>query len=162
VAHIFSLNRSQGGVPKLPVREAMVTAGGMEGDWQEDRKHHGGPTRALCLYSLEQILALQAQGHPIFPGSVGENVTIVGLDWSALGPGVRLRLGEVEVEVTSYATPCSTIEDSFADHRFKRIAEKVNPGTSRLYARVLRAGTLRVGDAVEVVLLAEPTTQAPA
>jgi MOSC domain-containing protein YiiM len=151
VAHIFSLNRSQGGVPKLPVREAAITVEGLEGDWQEDRKYHGGPMRALCLYSLEQILALQAEGHPIFPGSTGENVTIAGLDWASLTPGTRLLLGEVEIELTSYASPCATIQGSFKDRRYSRISQKAHPGTSRLYARVLREGTVRVGDSVEVV-----------
>ena len=38
---------------------------------------HGGPERALCLFSLERILELQAEGHPIFPGAAGENITIL-------------------------------------------------------------------------------------
>jgi MOSC domain-containing protein YiiM len=151
MAHIFSLNRSQGGVPKLPLREAAITVEGLEGDWQEDRKYHGGPMRALCLYSLEQILALQSEGHPIFPGSIGENVTIAGLDWDTLNPGARLRLGEVEIELTDYAAPCRTIQGSFKDRRYSRISQKVRPGTSRLYARVLREGTVRVGDEVMVL-----------
>lgn len=151
MAHIFSLNRSQGGVPKLPVREAVVTVDGLEGDWQEDRKHHGGPMRALCLYSLEHILTLQGEGHPIFPGAAGENVTIAGLDWASLTPGTRLRLGEVEVEVTEYTMPCASIQRSFKDRRYTRISQKVHPGTSRLYTQVLREGIVHVGDHVEVI-----------
>ena len=50
----------------------------------------GGPLAALCLYSLEVIQALQAEGHSIFPGSVGENITLSHLDWSRVTPGVRL------------------------------------------------------------------------
>lgn len=80
-AHIFQLNMSAGGVPKTAVRRATVTELGLSGDKQLDLKHHGGPMRALCLYSLERILALQADGHPIFPGSIGENITVAGLDW---------------------------------------------------------------------------------
>jgi MOSC domain-containing protein YiiM len=151
MAHIFSLNRSNGGVPKLAVHSAKVTVDGMEGDWQEDRKHHGGPTRALCLFSLEQILTLQAEGHPIFPGSTGENVTISGLEWVTLKIGTKLRLGEAEIELTSFASPCDTIKESFSDERSVRISNKVNPGWSRLYARVLKEGNLKVGDQVEVL-----------
>ncbi len=151
MAHIFSLNRSDGGVPKLPVQEAMVTGTGMEGDHQRNRRHHGGPERALCLFSLEHIVTLQQEGHPIFPGSVGENVTLVGLEWETLAPGSRLRLGEVLVEVSSYTTPCETISASFDDERFKRISQKANPGWSRLYVRVLEPGRLRVGDQVTVL-----------
>lgn len=151
MAHIFSLNRSSGGVPKLPVHEARATVNGMEGDSQDDKKYHGGPQRALSLYALEHILDLQGEGHPIFPGSTGENVTIVGLDWEELEPGVRLQLGEVEVEITDYAVPCDKIANSFSNKRFVRIGEHVRPGWSRMYVRVVREGLLRVGMSVEVI-----------
>lgn len=148
---IFQLNVSGGGVPKLAVREAALTAEGLEGDRQRDRRFHGGPERALCLYALERVLELQAEGHPIFPGSTGENVTVVGLDWSRLTPGARLSLGEEAlVEVTSYTSPCKNIAASFTGGDFKRISQKLHPGHSRLYARVLRPGRISVGDQVGV------------
>ncbi len=78
---IFQLNISAGGVPKLAVREGQVNELGMVGDEHRFPDIHGGPERALCLFSLERILELQAEGHPIFPGAVGENITITGLDW---------------------------------------------------------------------------------
>jgi len=151
-AHVFQLNTSRGGVPKLPVTEALVTPAGMEGDRQANRRFHGGPKRALCLYSLEEIRRLQGEGHPIAPGTTGENVTVAGLPWDRVRPGVRLALGEeVVVEVTSYTTPCKNIAGSFADGGFKRISQKLHPGESRVYCRVLRAGRLRTGDAVLVL-----------
>ena len=54
-AHVVQLSRSRGGVPKLAVDEAIVTATGLEGDRQRDRRFHGGPERALCLYSDDLI-----------------------------------------------------------------------------------------------------------
>jgi MOSC domain-containing protein YiiM len=149
---IFQLNRSGGGVPKLAVREAWLTPAGLEGDRQRDLRFHGGPERALCLYSLERILELQREGHAIFPGSVGENVTVVSLDWARLEPGSRLALGdEAVVEVTRYTTPCKTIADSFARQDFTRISHKQHPGYSRVYARVLRTGRLAVGQTVRLI-----------
>lgn len=149
---IFQLNRSGGGVPKLGVREAFLDANGLEGDKQRDLRFHGGPERALCLFSLELILELQAEGHPVFPGSVGENVTVVGLEWPRVGPGARLSLGdEALVEITSYTSPCKTIAASFDGGDFKRISQKVRPGDSRLYARVLRPGRLSVGGSVKLL-----------
>jgi len=56
----------------------------------------------------------------------------------------------VHIELTAYAVPCTTIRYAFVDEIFTRISQKVNPGWSRLYARVLRAGLLRVGDVVTV------------
>jgi MOSC domain-containing protein YiiM len=150
--YIFQLNYSDGGVPKRPVREAQLTPTGLTCDRQEHLKIHGGPDRALCLYALEHITRLQDEGHPIFPGSVGENVTVVGLDWSALQIGSRLALGdEVIVEISSYAGPCWTIAGSFIAGEFKRISQKKHPGESRLYARVLQVGRLEVGQTVRVL-----------
>ncbi len=150
--HIFQLNCSDGGVPKLAVREAVLTETGLIGDRQANVKNHGGPERALCLYALENILELQAEGHPIFPGSSGENVTLAGLDWSKLEPGARLALGEeVLIEISSYASPCYKIEASFAEHEFSRISQKIHPGESRLYARVLQTGRLEVGQPVRLL-----------
>src|SRR5919107_4461162 len=98
LAHIAWLNVSDGGVPKLPVARARVTSAGVEGDRQRKLTIHGGPDRALCLWSLELIEALRAEGHPVVPGSAGENVTISGVDWGRVVPGARLRLGSVLVE----------------------------------------------------------------
>jgi MOSC domain-containing protein YiiM len=69
-----------------------------------------------------------------------------------LTPGARLALGdEVLIEISSYTTPCRVIAESFISGQFKRILQKVNPGDSRLYARVLRTGTIAVGQSVRVV-----------
>ena len=148
---VVSLNRSLGGVPKHPVAEARVTRSGLEGDRQRNRRLHGGPDRALCLYSAELIAALRAEGHPIEPGSVGENVTIAGLDWRLLVPGARLAIGDTEVELTSYTMPCKTIRHAFRDGRSNRISQLAHPGESRVYARVLREAVVRIGDPVEVL-----------
>lgn len=141
----------KGGVPKYRVPGAMLTFNGVTGDKQRDRRFHGGPQRAVCLYSVEQIEALQAEGHSIAPGTTGENLTLSGLDWPALKIGDRLRIGDaVELEITSYTTPCRNIRESFIDGEFTRIAQKLHPGWSRLYAKVLCEGEVREGDEVEL------------
>jgi MOSC domain-containing protein YiiM len=149
---IFQLNSSPGGVPKLAVREALVTELGLIGDDHNFPDIHGGPERALCLFSLERILDLQAEGHPIFPGAVGENVTVSGLDWEKLELGVRLALGdEVLIEITKYTSPCNSMTESFSDGNYARLSQKANPGYSRVYARVLQTGRLVVGQPVRVL-----------
>jgi MOSC domain-containing protein YiiM len=143
------VNVSDGGVPKSPVREVQVTVDGVRGDRQRNREHHGGRDRAVCLYSLDRIEALRAEGHPITVGSTGENVTLAGVAWERVVPGAALALGPaVLLEITGYAAPCRTIRHSFVDGRSTRISQKVAPGWSRVYARVLREGRVAVGDAV--------------
>lgn len=152
-ARVFQINASGGGVPKLAVQRAEITAGGITTDRQANLKHHGGPDRALCLYSLERILDLQAEGHPIYPGAAGENLTISGLDWSTVQPGEKLRVGnDVLVEIVSFTAPCGTINSYFAGGDPGRISQDVHPGWSRLYARVVSPGSISVGDQVEVVV----------
>lgn len=149
---IASINLSGGGVPKRRVSDARVARLGLLGDAQNDTKNHGGPERAVCVYSLEKIRSLQSEGHPIEIGTAGENVTVEGLDWELVVPGTRLKLGdEVLLEVASFTGPCKTIRESFIDGKFVRISHKVHPGWSRVYARVLSEGEIRSGDPVEVV-----------
>ena len=148
---LASINISSGGVPKGRVTGAKVSRFGLLKDAQNDTKHHGGPERAVCVYSLERIRALQAEGHPIDVGTVGENVTVEGVDWDLVVPGARLRLGQaVLLEVASFTTPCKTIRESFIGGEFVRISQKLHPGWSRVYARVLSEGEIRAGDSVEV------------
>ncbi len=149
--HVHQISVSDGGVPKRPVFEAKVTRYGVEGDRQRNLKFHGGPDRAVCLFSLELIERLQDEGHSIDAGLSGENLTLAGLDWEAVEPGVRLMIGpELELEVTSYTSPCAQNSGWFSDGDFSRISQKKNPGWSRVYAKVLREGVARPGDAVEL------------
>jgi MOSC domain-containing protein YiiM len=148
---VFQLNISPGGVPKLPVRQAHLSTLGLAGDDHREKNAHGGPERALCVYSLELLQALQAEGHPVFAGALGENLTISGLDWKKMVPGVKLQVGkQVVVEITRYTTPCSNLTDSFILGKFERILQSKNPGWSRLYTRVLQEGEIRVGDPVTI------------
>ena len=149
---LASINRSGGGVPKRRVDDARVSRLGLLGDAQEDKKNHGGPERAVCVYSLERIHALQQEGHPINVGTAGENVTLEGIDWDLVVPGARIKLGdEVVLEVASFTSPCKTIKESFIEGEFIRISQKLHPGWSRVYARVLAEGEIHFGDHVEVI-----------
>ena len=149
---IVQLSASNGGVPKLPLAEATVDAHGITVDRQADRRAHGGPRRALCLFALERIEELAAEGHAIAPGATGENVTTAGIDWNRVNPGARLRLGEtVLIEVTGYTEPCWKNAQWFTEGDFNVIDQQERPGFSRVYARVLEGGQLRPGDTVELI-----------
>ena len=149
---VVQLSVSPGGVPKTPVPLARVTTAGLEGDGHRDMDNHGGPERAVCLFALEQIRALQAEGHPVVPGALGENVTIEGIEWSRVVPGSRLQLGDaVTLEITRYTSPCINIRPAFAHGEYSRVSEKRHPGWSRVYARVVVPGTVRSSDVVRLL-----------
>ena len=137
--------REGGGVPKLPLSKGRLRAKGIEGDKARS------PGRAVIIYSLERIEGLREEGHPVTaPGSLGENITIEGLDWGSLAVGLHLRLGEVLLELTGPTAPCHIIEDQFSDRDSSRIEEACFPGWSRWCAAVLEGGIVRPGDVVSV------------
>jgi MOSC domain-containing protein YiiM len=151
---VYSVNvRGEGGVPKLPVRSAKLVIDGVEGDFNKFRtaKRGGSPARAVCIYSLERIEALQEEGHPISLGTTGENLTIEGLDWSALEIGMRMKIGKSTIELTEPCAPCNVIADSFKDRKSVRIDHDVERGWSRWLASVIDEGIVAVGDFVGII-----------
>lgn len=143
--HVVQLNRSSGGVPKVAVPAVDVSWRGVAGDVQRARQHHGRPWQALCIWSLEVIEALNAQGHHLVPGATGENVTVAGLPWAEVRAGVRLALGSVLCEVSSYTEPCSKNARWFAGGDFRVMHASRGP-VSRVYATVLEPGRIETGD----------------
>jgi MOSC domain-containing protein YiiM len=157
VGRVVQVSTSPGGVPKTATRAAQVTTLGLEGDGHRDGVHHGGPERAVCLFALEVIEALRAEGHPVAPGSLGENLTVQGIAWHAVVPGAVLTIGDrVRLQITRYTSPCGNITGSFQDGDYARVSQKRHPGWSRVYAQVLAPGRIQAGDPVR--LEAGPTS----
>ena len=152
MARLYQINISKGGVPKHRVEDATVDYLGILGDYHNDREHHGGPDKALCMFSLEVIEQLRSEGHNIAPGHLGENLTISGLNWEQIIPGTKLLIGDtLLVEVTGYTNPCYKIGAFFKDGKFSRVSQKTHPGNSRVYARVIVPGRIKQGDQVTIV-----------
>ena len=150
---------SGGGVPKRPVREAVVTAEGLAGDSWRHPQFHGGPKRALLLITAEGIDEVTAQGFPLFYGALGENITARGLDRRALRLGQRLQIGEIVIELRQLRIPCSTldvygagIQAALYDKR-TQVGDVSSPrwGLSGFYASVATEGTVRTGDPIAIV-----------
>lgn len=153
-ARVAQVSVSPGGVPKLPIEGTWVGRLGLEGDAHtEPEPTHGGPDQAVCLYTLESIGRVAADGHRAFPGAFGENLTLEGIELMSLASGDRLAIGGggLVLEVTKHAAPCQTIAHWFTERRIARISPKVHPEDCRWYARVLVEGPVRAGDEVVVV-----------
>jgi MOSC domain-containing protein YiiM len=148
---VVSVNVNDGGVPKLPVPEQWVGRMGLADDrHSEPEPMHGGVDQAVCLYSMEAIRRVVADGHTAFPGAFGENLTLEGIELDSIGPGDRLAIGEdgLVIEITWHASPCKTQAGWFKDGRFARISQKTHPEDARWYARVISEGPVRPGDGV--------------
>ncbi len=147
---VTQINTSEGGVPKRPVAGGTITAAGLAGDRQADRKHHGRPFQALCLWSSEVIAELAADGHPIEPGFAGENLTLSGVRWADLRPGTTLRIGTAEAELFYPAVPCAKQAGWFTDGDFSRLHHENHPEWTRWYGWVRKPGEVRPGSEVVV------------
>ena len=141
------------GIPKTPVEEVVVTVQGIVGDFNRWRheKSNDSPDSALLLLPLEIIRDLQSDW-PIEPGHLGENVTTEGIAYDDFAPGRKFRVGNVEVQITKEATPCSLL------YPLPYVGEENGPRFLKTLvdrrgwrACVLREGKIRSGDPVEAL-----------
>jgi MOSC domain-containing protein YiiM len=149
VGTVVQVSISKGGVPKRSVDRCRLDFLGLEGDRHNPRAGHGGRERALCLLAVEIIEKLQQEGHEVYPGAIGENLTVRGIDWSRVAPGDQLRIGDALIEITRFTAPCKNIAGAFKDRDFTRVLHEKNPGEARVYAKVLEPGEIATGMRVE-------------
>jgi MOSC domain-containing protein YiiM len=133
-------------IKKEPVH-GQVWAGreGLSGDHQYDRKSHGGPERALLMYSADHYPRWRAEWNrkDVGPGGFGENLTVSGLDEDSACLGDVYRIGEVRVEVSSPRTPCRNLSRRHGLPDLVRTV--VENHRSGWYLRVLQEGWLEAG-----------------
>jgi MOSC domain-containing protein YiiM len=156
---IVQINISPGGIPKRPIAEAEVTTEGICGDSWAHPQFHGGPKQAVLLITSEGIDELIAQGFPLFPGALGENLTTMGLDRRLMRLGQRYLAGDVLLELTKIRVPCATldvygpaIKQAIYDTQVKA-GDISSPlwGLSGFYARVLHGGPVHPRDIIRLV-----------
>jgi MOSC domain-containing protein YiiM len=115
-----------------------------------DEENHGGLDQALYLYASDDYAfwAGELGGVPE-PGTFGENVTLSSFGPEPVRIGDRFRIGPVLVEATAPRIPCSVFATRMGEPNWvKRFAAARRPG---LYVRVLEAGEIAAGDAVQRV-----------
>jgi MOSC domain-containing protein YiiM len=142
---VLQVNVSRGGIPKLPVQgRVWVGERGLEGDACRNMKVHGGPLQAVLLIAVEQLAEIRECGYAVAPGVLGENLTVQGLNFTALQPGMRLRAGDALLRVTKLRKPCATLDG------LGRGIQKAVLGRGGYYASVVEPGGVAAGDSVRV------------
>jgi MOSC domain-containing protein YiiM len=108
--------------------------------------HAGKWHRQLSLLAFESIDKMLDKGAEVGPGDFAENITTKGLDLDSLIIGSRLRLGaEAEVRITQFGKECHSRCEIF-----KQVGDCVMPREG-IFAEVTKEGSIRVGDAIEVL-----------
>lgn len=124
---------------------------GLVGDFVGDTRHHGGDGQAVYAFQREDLDRWADRLEREIPnGFFGENLTTVGLEVNEARIGERWRIGdEVVLQVTSPRTPCSTFRGRIGQQGWlKRFTAEGRPGA---YLSVVRPGTIRAGDPIQVL-----------
>ncbi|RDK92744.1 MOSC domain-containing protein YiiM [Enterobacillus tribolii] len=100
----------------------MLTALGLEGDEQAEKRHHGGPDRALCHYPREHYAFWQRQ-YPqqadlFCAPAMGENLSTLGMTEESVFIGDIYRWGEALIQVTQPRSPCFKLNYHTGIERF--------------------------------------------
>ncbi len=139
------------GIWKFPVEGRVELRGvNIEGDRQADLSVHGGIDKAVYSYAREDYEWWQRElGRELPPGTFGENLTTLGVDVGDATVGERWLIGTALLEVSEPRFPCWRLGVKMGDPRFlKRFAKALRPGA---YLRIVEAGEIGAGDAVEIV-----------
>jgi MOSC domain-containing protein YiiM len=121
----------------------------LDGDRQADLSVHGGPEKAIYIYSREHYGYWRSAlpGVDWKWGMFGENFTTEGLLEDAVHIGDQFRIGSATVMVTQPRMPCFKLAVKFGrDDIIKRFLES---GRSGFYVAVLQEGEVGAGDEIE-------------
>jgi MOSC domain-containing protein YiiM len=135
VLHLFRAPKKRVPMEELSEARALENVG-FEGC---AHARPGGGRRQLLLVDIETLRAMQ-----LTPGIIRENITTEGLDVNALPVGRKLRVGEVELEVSTVCEPCELMEQI----RSGLMTELV--GRRGMLCRVIKGGTVRCGDEIAI------------
>ena len=143
MAKVVSVNISERkGTVKNPVPEIhLKRRHGIVGD-----AHAGDWHRQISLLAEESVDTMRALSPvPLDAGVFAENINTRGIDLKGLPVGTRLRVGETEVEVTQIGKECHS------DCAIKKAVGKCVMPTEGIFAIVIREGTVRPGDGIEIL-----------
>ena len=168
---LLSLNVARASAVAINGRRVMTAIGkravegpreverlGIAGDEQADLSVHGGPAKAVYAYPSEhypfwQTVRTQAGialwDEPLPPGSLGENLTVAGVQESELWIGDVLRFPNCQLAVSQPRYPCFKFNAAMGfAHAAKLMVQSAWCGW---YLAVREAGTIAAGDTFEVV-----------
>lgn len=142
MAEVVSVNISERkGTVKKPVPEIRLKLRhGIVGD-----AHAGEWHRQVSLLAEESVDTMRSLGLELDPGAFAENINTRGIELKTLPVGTRLSVGETVLEVTQIGKQCHS------DCEIKKLTGKCVMPTEGIFAVVVREGTVRPGDRIEIL-----------
>ncbi len=143
MARIIAVCKSeQKGTRKEPIAESYIQQDyGLAGDAHADCATH----RQVSLLAMASINKMRRLGYDVGPGDFAENLTTEDIELISLPVGTELCVGdEVVLEISQIGKECHT-----GCAIFRQVGKCVMPKEG-VFARVIRGGTVRVGDGIKV------------
>jgi MOSC domain-containing protein YiiM len=136
----ISLSKEKG-TKKVNVPGAELKADfGLVGD-----AHAGTAIRQVSLLAIEPINKMIEKGAKVSPGDFAENITTEGIDLQKLRIGSMIKIGDtVELQITQFGKKCHK-----GCEIYDMIGDCIMPKEG-VFAKVIKSGNIKVGDAVEV------------
>ena len=130
---------------------------GFANDEQGDRRHHGGPEKAVHHCPFDHYAAWrerlpQAAARLAAPGAFGENISTLGMTEAEVCIGDVYRLGGARVQVSQGRQPCWRLNERFGEPDMARLVQESR--RTGWYYRGLEEGEVGPGD--DVVLIDRP------
>lgn len=125
---------------------------GLAGDAQAEKKHHGGPDKALHHYAFDHYAAWREEigDAPLLraPGAFGENLSTTGWTEETVCLGDVIRFGSALLQVSQGRQPCFKLNLRFDRKDMSRAVQET--GRTGWYYRALEEGVAQDGDALEL------------
>lgn len=123
---------------------------GLAGDTVADRRHHGGPEKAVCVYPAVRYAAWRERyGRDLRRPAFGENLLVAGADEADTCVGDRIALGTAVVQVSQPRVPCH--KPALFTGEARLTSDLVTTGWTGWYLRVLEPGAVTEGDTIALV-----------
>jgi len=133
--------------PKKGMRKKNIGTGQLVMEHGLENDAHAGPWhRQVSLLALESVQKMRDLGLDVNPGDFAENITTVGVDLVSLPIGTHVAIGTDALgEVTQIGKECHT-----RCAIYHQAGDCVMPKEG-IFIKVLRGGTIKVGDEVRVL-----------
>lgn len=140
----------QSAIVKEPVTGSVALGKeNFTGDYQANRRYHGGPDKAVCGYCAEHYPGWEIFLNRSIPfGAFGENITVEGLTEEKICIGDTLTAGSIVLQISQPRQPCANVSKRWNEPKLPRRMEET--GRTGFYCRVLQTGEVAAGETLTV------------
>ncbi|XID94469.1 MOSC domain-containing protein [Paenibacillaceae bacterium WGS1546] len=147
---VYKGKEARSGIRKTGVDRALrLTELGLAGDEQADLVNHGGPDKAVCVYSLDHYPHWEDVLKRALPnGAFGENFSVRGMLEDEVRIGDVFRVGTATVQISQPRQPCWKLAMRWGLNELPLLVTE--SGATGFYFRVLLAGQVKAGDVLRL------------